>query len=49
MGSHGDLEESEGSDSNNESDLGEMNAVLGTVQLADGLDGLDAVSWEITP
>jgi hypothetical protein len=47
MGSHGDLEESEGSESNNESDLEEMNAVLGTVQLADGLDGLDVVSQEL--
>jgi hypothetical protein len=41
--SHGDLEESEGSDSNNESDLEEMDVVLGAVQLP---DGLDAVLWE---
>ncbi len=34
--SHGDLEESEGSDSNNESDLKEMNVVLGAIQLPDG-------------
>ena len=37
--SHGDLEESEVSDSNNESDLEEMDVV----QLP---DGLDAVLWE---
>ncbi len=41
--SHGDLEESEGSDSNNELDLEEMDVVLGAVQLP---DGLDAVLWE---
>jgi hypothetical protein len=41
--SHGDLEESKGSDSNNELDLEEMDVVLGAVQLP---DGLDAVLWE---
>jgi hypothetical protein len=41
--SHGDLEESVGSDSNNELDLEEMDVILGAVQLP---DGLDAVLWE---
>jgi hypothetical protein len=41
--SHGDLEESKGSDRNNELNLEEIDVVLGAVQLT---DGLDAVSWE---
>jgi hypothetical protein len=41
--SDGDLEVSEGNNSNNESDLEVMDVVLGAVQLP---DGLDAVLWE---
>jgi hypothetical protein len=36
--SHGDLEESKGSDSNNELDIEEMDVVLDAVQLTDGID-----------
>jgi hypothetical protein len=41
--SHGDSKESEGSDSNNELDLEEMDVVLGAVQLS---EGLYSVLWE---